>query len=249
MRKQIIVLFLTIISLLTNSLYASISANNNKIVVNANTIDLETKYQVTEIIDGDTIKVDISGVIETVRLLQIDTPESNHPDKSRNVSMGKNAKEFTSALLKDKKVRIEFDKERRDKYDRLLCYVYVNNKDGKEICVNEELIKTGMAKVVKYEPNVLKYDDYKKLEKPVRESKKGIWENIEANYPKKQKLQKSKTNNINISVNKGLIKGNKRSKIYHCPDQRDYNKIKEKNIVYFETEDEAKQAGYRKAKR
>lgn len=220
-------------------------------------IDTSLYYDVVEVIDGDTIKVDINGVTETVRLLQIDTPESVHPNESKNVPIGKTATEFTKKFLKDKKVKLSFDKEKRDKYDRLLCYVHITNDKGNPVCLNQTLVERGLAKVVKYEPNVSKYETYKKLEKPVRESKVGIWRNIEGSFPsgKQKTVQQSSGNatafgnSYTADTTQGVIKGNRKSMIYHVPGGASYNRVSVNNVVYFNTEEEAIAAGYRKAKK
>lgn len=222
-------------------------------------VDPASFYSVTEVVDGDTIKVNIDGEVETVRLLQVDTPESVHPNANKNVPMGKTATEFTKSFLKDKKVKLSFDEEERDKYGRMLCYVHIMNEKGKPICLNQTLVERGLAKVVKYEPNVLKYETYKKLERPVRESGIGIWRDIEGNFPSgKQKAQTTKPSSGNASAfgnsytadtTQGVIKGNRKSMIYHVPGGASYNRISVNNVVYFNTEEEAIAAGYRKAKK
>lgn len=211
-------------------------------------------YQVIKVIDGDTIKVNYNGRHETIRLLQIDTPESNHADEEKNVPMGKTAAAFTKDLIGDRDVQLVFDKEQRDKYDRLLCYVYV---DGK--CINEELIKAGMAMVFKREPNTAKYKEFKALEKEARKNGIGIWQDIAANYPGKdidkeylkdspKKTQApSDAEKSESESKKGKIKGNRKSKVYHLPDSPDYDNISEANVIYFESESDARSAGYKKA--
>lgn len=61
--------------------------------------------------------------------------------------------------------------------------------------------------------------------------------------------QTSNANSVSPTQEKGKIKGNKKSKIYHLPHNVSYDKIKEENVVYFNTEEEAVKAGYRKAKK
>lgn len=137
-------------------------------------------YDVIKVIDGDTIKIDYNGTPQTVRLLQVDTPEANHPDPEKNVPMGKVATEFTRKMIGKKQVQIAFDKEEKDKYDRLLCYVYV---DGKS--VNEELLRSGMAIVLEKKPNISKTEEYKAIQEEARKQNLGIWEDIKANFPQK----------------------------------------------------------------
>ena len=90
----------------------------------------------TRVVDGDTIIVRIEGKEERVRLIGVDTPETVHPKKSVEY-FGKEASEFTRKMVEGKKVILEYDWQRRDKYGRLLAYVYL--EDG--TLLNGEIIK------------------------------------------------------------------------------------------------------------
>jgi micrococcal nuclease len=134
--------------------------------------NLAEKAVVYEVIDGDTIKVEFSiGEIETVRLLLVDTPETVKPNTPEQ-PFGKEASEFMKhTLIKDTVIELERGKKDRDKYGRLLAYVWL---DGKNI--NEELLRKGLARVAYvYEPNTKYLDDFKKAEKQAKQQKIGIW--------------------------------------------------------------------------
>jgi micrococcal nuclease len=122
--------------------------------------------KVVYIYDGDTIKLD-NG--EKVRYLGIDTPEMNY-DKPPAERLADEAKRFNSDLVYGKKVRLEFDIVKRDKYNRLLAYVYVNN-----VLVNAKLIEAGLAKVYIIPPNVKYADDFLDIQRTAKEAKRGIW--------------------------------------------------------------------------
>ena len=128
-------------------------------------------YEIIRVVDGDTIVINYNGKEEKVRLIGDDTPESVHPDKDKNTSYGKIASEYTKKMLEGKKVSLELDVQERDKYGRILAYVYV---DGK--MYNETLLENGYAKVATYPPNVKYVDIFKKLEKKAREENAGLWE-------------------------------------------------------------------------
>lgn len=128
------------------------------------------EYEVVRVVDGDTIVVNFKGTNEKVRLIGIDTPESVHPDGSKNTEEGILTSNYTKSRLTDKTVKLEFDVQERDKYGRLLAYVYV---DG--YMYNKELLEKGYAKVATYPPNVKYVDDFTKLQEKAREEKVGLW--------------------------------------------------------------------------
>lgn len=205
---------------------------------------------VLRVVDGDTIIAKVNGKIEKIRLIGIDTPESVHPDKSRNTEAGIVASNFTKSELLNKDIYLEFDVQQRDKYGRLLAYVYY--KDG--IMFNKTLLENGYAKIATYPPNVKYVEDFRKISH--EETKKTYTSNNNTNNTSSSKKNSTttNTNHNNNNSNKEsngnyYIKGNKNSMIYHLPGQRDYNKISPKNIVWFRSEEEAIAAGYRKAKR
>lgn len=114
-----------------------------------------TLYSVTRVIDGDTIEVDYNGTLEKVRLIGVDTPESVHPDSSKNTEEGILASDYTKAKLEGKQVELEFDVQQRDQYGRLLAYVWV---DG--LMYNKTLLEDGVANLATYPPNVKYVDEF-----------------------------------------------------------------------------------------
>lgn len=118
-------------------------------------------------IDGDTLEVQ-GG--EHVRLIGVDTPEIHHP--TRGVEpYGAEAAEFTRKLVEGKYVRLEKDVEERDRYGRLLAYVYL--VDG--TFINAELVKQGYAQVMTVPPNVRHQDQFLQLQREAREAGRGLW--------------------------------------------------------------------------
>jgi micrococcal nuclease len=139
---------------------------------------------VTRIVDGDTLKVFYLGSEESIRLIGIDTPESRANKKTKRdaersgqdidtiIAMGKRATEYVKSLVKPGDlITIEFDAQERDRYGRLLCYVYLSN--GKML--NEEVVKAGYANVMTIPPNVKYKDKFLKAYQEARESKRGLW--------------------------------------------------------------------------
>ena len=125
---------------------------------------------VTRVVDGDTIKVNYHGAEETVRFIGVDTPESVHPDKTKNVPYGKVATAFTKEKLENKTVGLEFDVSERDQYGRLLAYVYLDDK-----MFNMILLEEGHAMVATYPPNVKYVEEFTAAQEKARKGEKGLW--------------------------------------------------------------------------
>ena len=115
--------------------------------------------KLVRIIDGDTIEVEIENKAESVRLIGIDAPEIEGKTKEKGIE----AKSFLVDLIGNKKIRLEADETQddRDIYDRLLRYVFL--EDGKMI--NEEMIKSGMAKEYTFKIPYQYQEEFKKLER------------------------------------------------------------------------------------
>lgn len=126
---------------------------------------------VSRVIDGDTIVVEINGVSEKVRLIGVDTPETVDPRKPVQC-FGKEASEFVKSLLENKAVRLEADASQgdRDKYSRLLRYVY----QGVTL-VNEKIIEEGYGHEYTYRTPYQYQKEFKTAERSARESQKGLW--------------------------------------------------------------------------
>lgn len=130
--------------------------------------------RVAEVIDGDTIVVTTEdGGREKVRYLLIDTPEVHHPTR-REEELGRMAALENRNLVLGKKVRLEEDVERRDRYGRLLAYVWVDGPDG-ETLVNEELVRRGVAMPYTLPPNVRHVERIHNAFREARENERGLW--------------------------------------------------------------------------
>lgn len=140
---------------------------------------------VLKIVDGDTLKVLHQGHKQSIRLIGIDTPESRLKKKAEREAMrtgqdvravtavGKQATTYVKTLVKPRDtIRIEFDVQTRDRYGRLLGYVYL--PDGKML--NEEIVKAGYASVMTMPPNVKYHDRFLKVYREARENRRGCGE-------------------------------------------------------------------------
>lgn len=129
------------------------------IVVGSFAKDVNETY-VLRVIDGDTVVLE-GG--QRVRYIGIDTPEKGRPYYLE-------AKKENERLILGKKVRLEFDVEKQDKYGRTLAYVYVG-----DVFINAELVKNGYAMVYTCPPNVKYAKTFLALQREARKVKRGLW--------------------------------------------------------------------------
>lgn len=182
-------------------------------------------YQVSKVIDGDTIELD-NG--ERVRYIGIDTPEfraNQEPDP-----YAQEAYEANYNLVDGKEVYLEFDVQERDRYGRILAYTYVD-----DLFVNAWLIENGYAQIMTIPPNVAYQDLFLKLERQAREENRGLW-GIETTKTTKEEVEYPYIGNRNSM----------KFHHYYCDSVKD---MKDKNKVYFKTREEAIDEGYVPCKR
>jgi micrococcal nuclease len=126
--------------------------------------------QVLRVVDGDTIKVRLDGgSTERVRYIGVDTPESVKPDTPVQC-FAKKASHFNASLVGGRDVTLRTDAEERDRYGRLLAYVYA---DGR--FVNRELVARGYARTLTIPPNVAHADEFASVARRAREAGMGLW--------------------------------------------------------------------------
>jgi micrococcal nuclease len=124
---------------------------------------------VVRVVDGDTIHVRTGEGIEKVRYIGVNTPEIHHPRKGEEPG-GREALAVNRALLSHRHVRLELDVRVRDRYGRLLAYVWAG-----DTMINAELVRRGYAQVMTVPPNVRYQELFVKLQREARESGRGLW--------------------------------------------------------------------------
>jgi len=124
---------------------------------------------VVDVVDGDTIEVELAGRVEDVRYIGVDTPESVAPGQPVEC-FGLAASEFNAELVAGERVRLRFDVERRDDYGRLLAYVYVGER-----FVNAELLREGFARTLTIAPNDSFAARFARLEQAAGRAGRGLW--------------------------------------------------------------------------
>lgn len=123
--------------------------------------------RVVEVHDGDTVSVLLKGRREKVRLIGIDAPELGQRQ------WGRKAKRHLEELLDASgwTVTLEFDVEMRDKYGRLLAYLWTPDRR----LLNLEMVKDGYAALFTFPPNVKYADSLREAQRSAREKGMGIW--------------------------------------------------------------------------
>ena len=124
---------------------------------------------VVRIVDGDTIHVRLSDRTEKVRYIGVNTPEVHHPRKGEEPG-GREAAQVNRDLVDGKRVRLELDVQARDRYGRLLAYVWLG-----DTMINAELVRLGYAQVMTVPPNVRYQSLFLKLQRDAREAARGLW--------------------------------------------------------------------------
>lgn len=124
---------------------------------------------VVRVVDGDTIHVRIGDRTEKVRYIGVNTPETHHPKRGVEAG-GREAHDVNRQLVTGKRVRLELDVQERDRYGRLLAYVWVG-----DVMVNAELVTRGYAQVMTVPPNVRYQSLFLARERDARESGRGLW--------------------------------------------------------------------------
>lgn len=126
---------------------------------------------VTEVIDGDTLKINNE---QKVRLIGIDTPETKDPRKPMQC-FGKEASNELKRLIDKKYVILEKDISETDKYSRLLRYIYLPLESGQVLFIQDYLVRGGFAKVLTYPPDVKFNEQLREAERSAKENNRGLW--------------------------------------------------------------------------
>ena len=126
--------------------------------------------RVLRVVDGDTIQVQVGERREKVRYIGVDTPESVKPGTPVQC-FAKAASAENERLVAGRHVRLVYDAERRDRYGRLLAYVYRDS-----LFVNAELVRAGYARTLTIPPNVRFAGRFAQLARNAREHGRGLWQ-------------------------------------------------------------------------
>ncbi len=133
------------------------------LLVSPGLADADDKGTFMSIIDGDSMMVEIRGRAKEVRLIGVDAPEWGQ-------EYGTKAKAFSLKFCYGKTLRLEYDVDRKDRFGRVLAYVYSGRK-----MLNEELVASGLALAVKYKPNTKYHARLVQAQENAKKSRRGFW--------------------------------------------------------------------------
>jgi endonuclease YncB( thermonuclease family) len=201
---------------------------------------------IARVVDGDTLIVNLNSTLEEVRLIGLAAPKKDDSKKLRRTArrtkqdeatikqLGAQASAFTQSLVHPGDIaQLEYGQKPRDKSDRLYAFVWL--ADGRML--NETLICEGYANALTRHPIRSDYmERFQACEQQAREQGRGLWA---SSGSVEEPVSQSTTEEV---------RGTRKRKVYYVPGCPYYTKVNKKNGVIFATEDEAQQAGYRKAK-
>ncbi len=143
---------------------------------------LQGPLRALKVVDGDTVDLEALG---RVRLIGIDAPESSMNRRAsgpEEVRLGLEAKAFLARLLQGKRVWVELDVQERDRYRRVLAYLYLEDPQGDWLHrgrrfkqVNLEMVRAGWAEVYTVPPNVRYAELYLQAAREARARGVGMW--------------------------------------------------------------------------
>ena len=136
------------------------------------TTENEVLITVLKVIDGDTVDIDIKGDTERVRLIGVNTPETKHPTKPIECFGPEASAYLTQLLPKGTHVRIERDIEARDRYGRMLLYLY---RESDNLFINLDLVSHGYGTPMSIEPNTFHRNDFVHAAALAETTNEGLW--------------------------------------------------------------------------
>jgi len=128
--------------------------------------------KIVKVIDGDTVDIALAGRTERVRLIGVNTPETKHPTKPIECFGPEASAYLTKLLPKGAAVRIERDVEARDRYGRMLLYLYLGSND---LFINLDLVARGYGTPMSIEPNTFHRNDFVRAAAQAEAANVGLW--------------------------------------------------------------------------
>ena len=132
---------------------------------------------VREIVDGDTFRITLEdGTKDTLRLIGIDTPETRSPGDPRECYGPQSTERLAKLLPVGREIWLEEDETNRDRFDRLLRYVWVEKKHGDVYLLNEVMVRDGFAIARRYAPDTARAERLERAQERAINAGRGLWE-------------------------------------------------------------------------
>lgn len=219
--------------------------------------------RVVKVFDGDTLLVRIQGKEEHVRLREIDAPEVTVRRKIGQEPWGRRARSAAESLVRGRTVRLEIeDRDERDKYHRLLAYVFAG-----DLFLNGEMVRSGNAFFYAGPFHGARAAELQRAEETARENGRGVWDRKNGLTERPQDFRRRTNRSEGLfsrlirilrggekktpslaAVPADKIVGNRRSMIYHLPGTVNAARVSPRNRVFFDSAAEAERAGFRPAR-
>ncbi len=135
---------------------------------------------IVRVVDGDTVVARVDGVDERIRMIGIDSPESVKQDSPVECFGPEASQHLKDLLPAGTPVRLELDQEPRDRFDRLLAYVFRSDDD---LFVNRAMVADGYAAAFVYKPNVAYTPTLQDASRQAKSAGAGLWSACSANPP------------------------------------------------------------------
>lgn len=135
------------------------------------------KAELIEVVDGDTIRVRLDGEAELVRMIGVNAPESGGPYRNRECYGREATNVLRDAAPVGSIVYLERDHSDRDRFNRLLRYIWLSRPDGEWVLLNQMLVSHGAARQRAYPPDVRYQATFKSMEDTASRRGAGLWRN------------------------------------------------------------------------
>jgi endonuclease YncB( thermonuclease family) len=190
-------------------------------------------FKVVSVVDGDTVKLDMNGTTETIRLIGLDTPETVHPQKPVEC-MGIEASNKAKQLLIGQSVRFESDdsQDTRDRFGRLLGYVFLPNGDN----FAEVMLRSGYGNEYTYDLPYKYQTAFKSAEQYAQSNQLGLWADGVCEDEEQEEPEPEPVAAPTSDGQKWYVSSHHSSKFYYCEDSDGWEGLSPNYLEVYESE-------------
>ena len=218
------------------SAVASPEADSTESVSEESVVPTNTTYQVVSVVDGDTVKLDMNGTTESIRIIGLDTPETVHPSKPVEC-MGIEASNKAKQLLTGQSVRFENDdtQDTRDRFGRLLGYLFLPNGDN----FAEVMLRAGYGSEYTYDLPYKYQSTFKAAEQSAKANKLGLWADGVCVAEEVKEEPEPQPQPVAAPASDGsrwYVSSHHSSKFYYCEDTNAWEGLSPDYLEVYESE-------------